>query len=136
MKSEQSIVQSLKDVFTLDESVLVVYLFGSFVSGRMTAESDLDVAVLFRADSVPNAMDLIDFGNRLSGVVGLEVDVLCLNSAGPIVAMQVLRKGLKIAERDSRRSMEFFVRTVGLYDDVKMVRRPIEQSILNGRIYG
>ena len=64
------------------------------------------------------------------------VDTLCLNTAGPIVAMQVLRKGRKIVERDSRRSVEFFVRTIGLYNDIKMVRRPIEQSILNGRIYG
>ena len=136
MKSEQSIVQSLKEIFQRDEQVAVVYLFGSFVQGRMTAESDLDVAVLLRSDAVPFPMALVELSNRLSALTGLEVDTLCLNTAGPIVAMQVLRKGLKIIERDSRRSIEFFAKTIGLYHDIKMVRRPIEQSILNGRIYG
>ena len=50
--------------------------------------------------------------------------------------MQVLRKGIKIVDRNSRENMEFFVRTIERYDDIKMVRRPIERSILNGRIYG
>jgi len=136
MKSEQSIVQSLQDFFQLDERIVAVYLFGSFVQGRMTPESDLDVAVLFRNDAVLGPMALVDLTNRLSALVGLDVDTLCLNTAGPIVAMQVLSKGRKIVERDSRRSVEFFVRTIGLYNDIKMVRKPIEQSILNGRIYG
>jgi uncharacterized protein len=136
MTSEESIVQSLQDVLQIDERIVAVYLFGSFVQGRMTPESDLDVAVLFRNDAVLGPMALVDLTDRLSALVGLEVDTLCLNTAGPIVAMQVLSKGRKIVERDSRKSVEFFVRTIGLYNDIKMVRRPIEQSILNGRIYG
>jgi uncharacterized protein len=136
MKSEQSIVQTLQDVFQLDGGIVAVYLFGSFVQGRMTPESDLDVAVLFRNDAVPGPMALVDLTKRLSTLLELDVDTLCLNTAGPIVAMQVLRKGRKIVERDSRKSVEFFVRTIGLYNDIKMVQRPIEQSILNGRIYG
>ncbi len=129
-------MQSLQAAFQLDERIAVVYLFGSFVQERMTVESDLDVAILFRSGSVPGPMDLVDLSNRLSALTSLEVDVLCLNTAGPIVAMQVLRKGLKIIERDPRRSVEFFAETVGRYSDIKIVRRPIEQSILNGRIYG
>ncbi len=136
MKDQQLILQSVQDAFHLDERVAAVYLFGSFVHGRMTAESDLDVAVLFRKDAVPAPLDLVEVGSRLSALVGLEVDVVCLNNAGPIVAMQVLRKGIKIVDRNSRENMEFFVRTIERYDDIKMVRRPIERSILNGRIYG
>jgi predicted nucleotidyltransferase len=136
MKTEQSIMQSLREAFQLDERVVVAYLFGSFAQGRMTAESDLDVAVLFRQDAVPAPIDLLELGNRLSALVGLEVDLLCLNSAGAIVTMQVLRKGMKIVERDPRKSVEFFGRAIGRYNDIKIVRRPIEQSILNGRIYG
>jgi len=136
MKNEQFIVQSLKDAFQVDERIAAVYLYGSFVQGRMTPDSDLDVALLFRDDAVPDSMTLLDLGSRLSSIVGLEVDVLCLNTAGSIVAMQVLSNGRKVVERDSRRSVEFFVKTIELYDDLKTVRRPIEQSILNGRIYG
>jgi uncharacterized protein len=136
MNNEQSIVQSLKDAFQPDERIAAVYLFGSFVRGRMTPESDLDVAVLFRDDAVPGPMAFVELGNRLSTLVGSEVDLVCLNNARPIVAMQVLRNGKKIVERDPRKSVEFFVKTVGLYDDLKTVRRPIEESILNGRIYG
>ena len=129
-------MQSLKNVFQQDERIVAVYLFGSFVQGRMTPESDLDVAILFRNDAVLGSMALVDLSTRLSALVELDVDTLCLNTAGPIVAMQVLRKGWKIVERDARKNVEFFVRTIGLYNDIKMVRRPIEQSILNGRIYG
>jgi hypothetical protein len=37
--------------------------------------------------------------------------------------------------RDVRRVNEFFVRTINEYDDLKRVRKPIEDNILKGRIY-
>jgi hypothetical protein len=66
----------------------------------------------------------------------MDVDVVCLNTASPILAHQVLRHGKKILVRNPRADHAFFVRTINQYDDLKRIRRPIEQQILRGRIYG
>jgi len=136
MRNKNLIQQSATLALRSDERVAATYLFGSFVHGRMTPESDLDVAILFRKGAVPAAMALVELGQQLSSTTGLDVDIVCLNTAGPIVAMQVIRKGIKIVDRDPRETMEFFVGTIERYDDLKTVRRPIERAILNGRMYG
>jgi len=58
-----------------------------------------------------------------------------LDDASPILRMQVLKYGIRVYTRDVRRVNEFFVRTINEYDDLKRVRKPIEDNILKGRIY-
>ena len=136
VKSESDILERLKKNLQAEGNILVAYIFGSFLEQRLTSESDVDIAVLFREESVPDGFGMLDLAARLSRGAGREVDLLCLNNAGPIIAMQVLRKGKIIVERDAQKRVEFQVRLISRYDDVKRVRLPIEKAILNGRIYG
>lgn len=118
--------------------ILTAYLFGSVLT--VENPGDIDIAVLiddklvnkkkypygYEADLSSHVMDALRKD---------QVDVVILNRASPIISMQVLRKGEKVFERSPRATNDFFVRTISLYFDLKRVRRPIERSVLNGRIY-
>lgn len=116
--------------------IAAIYFFGSMATGRATDLSDLDVAILFQKACIPDAMGLLDLGERLSGVAGLDVDVVCLNTAPPVLAHQVLQNGKRIVMRDVSATNAFFVRAIAEYDDLKRIRRPVEQNVLRGRVHG
>jgi predicted nucleotidyltransferase len=85
--------------------VLEAYLFGSQVSGRAQAHSDVDVAVYLdesepRASSYGHAAEL---GSDLMAALGRnDVDVVILNRAPPLLYHRVLRDGIRILSRDLR----------------------------------
>ncbi len=114
--------------------VCAVYLFGSAAAGRMHPGSDIDLAVLF--EEVPGALELLDLRMELSDIAGRGVDLAVLNTASPILAMQVLKHGRRLIVRDRVAEAEFVIKTISMYYDLKRVRRPIEKNILRGAIYG
>ena len=123
----------LKESLSIREDLAFVFLFGSFVTGGRNALSDLDIAVLFRGRVGFEKM--CELREDLSETLGIEVDVVVLNSASPVIKMQVLKKGMLLIDNDRRAYNEFFVSTVKEYDDLKRTRREVEDNILRGRIY-
>lgn len=132
----KSIRDKLIDYFADDKDIAAIYLFGSQAAGTAQSESDLDLAFLFRRGYVATTDRLLQIQDELTSLFRRETDVVVLNHASPIIRMQVLRKGKKVLEQDRRAAMDFFVRTVQEYDDLKMVRSVIEKKIARGRIYG
>ena len=116
-----------------NETMAGVYVFGSVVSQRLTAESDIDVGLLFEKKT--SALEVMQLQEELSGAFGMQADVANLDEASPILRMQVLKNGVRVFVRNPRRVNEFFVRAINEYDDLKRVRKPIEDNILKGRIY-
>jgi len=124
--------ENLEEFSLQQENFLLVFLFGSFARGFGTDESDVDVAIMF--EKVPDFYELCDLKDQLSRRVGKEVDIVRLNTASPIIRMQVLRYGL-LVKRDKRTYNDFFVSTLREYYDLKYVRKEIEENLLKGRIY-
>jgi len=131
----ETLKQNIKKYVSGDEDVLLVYLFGSLVSGMSNADSDVDIALLFRRDRVPDADAYLQLKSDLETLLKREVDLVILNEASPIIRMQVLEKGEKLLERERRAYLEFFVRTMNEYDDLKRIRAVNEKHILRGSIY-
>ncbi len=111
----------------------MVFVFGSVMRGRQGPESDVDVAVLF--EKVPTAHRLQSLRDDLSGLLGRDVDIVVLNTASPIVRMQVLKHGTLVHRASESIFTSFFVRTVSEYYDLKQIRKQCEEEILRGRIY-
>lgn len=132
----ESLEKKLIKFVTAHEDILIAYLFGSQHTGKTHSESDVDVALLFRADKSPSAEQFLEIQDDLTRLLLKEVDIVVLNHASPIIRMQVLQKGKKLFEREHRAFTEFFVRTLNEYSDLKQVRAVIEQKIERGRIYG
>jgi uncharacterized protein len=86
--------------------LLSAWLFGSAASGRLHAESDVDVGVLLDPTEQRSAADRFEARVALSGelaaVLGDRiVDVVVLNDASPLFARRVVLEGRLLLCRDA-----------------------------------
>ena len=130
-----SVESLLRQKLVEEKSVATAYLFGSFGTPYFNAESDIDVALLFYPDRVPDVFEVLAIQEKLSTAARRKVDVVFLNESSPVICMQVLRHGRKLIDRDPQVTSDFFVRTVNFYSDLRRIRLPIEENILSGRLY-
>jgi predicted nucleotidyltransferase len=105
-----------------------LWLFGSEALGTTRPGSDLDLAALFRRR--PSALDLLDARAQLAVRLGRDVDLVDLDRASPILAMQVVRHGRLLAEPNPARRVRFVAGVPGRYEDLRIVRRQAEQALL------
>ena len=131
--SISDMVKKLKETLTMHSDIALVFLFGSFVRGDITFFSDLDIAIYFTG--TVDSYRINDLREDISEMLGIEVDIVVLNTASPVIKMQVLKKGTLLINKDQRAYNENFVTTVKEYDDLKRTRKEIEGKILRGRIY-
>ena len=131
--SISDMIKKLKEALTIQRDIVLVFLFGSFVRGDITSFSDLDIAIYF-TDTI-DFYRINDLREDISEMLGIGVDIVVLNTASPVIKMQVLKKGTLLINKDQRAYNEFFVNTVKEYDDLKRTRKEIEEKILRGRIY-
>ena len=130
-ENEKEIEAKLRDFFAMQD-IKLAFLIGSYAKGTARPDSDVDVAVLFgRSFDVKQVLDLKE---QLTELVGVDVDLIVLDSVGPVMKMQVLKTGILLhAEKGAYE--QFFVSTVNEYDDLKYCRREIEENILRRRLY-
>src|SRR5262245_18342390 len=102
-----SIEKIIIDYFRKQEGVIALLLFGSFAKGTATAQSDVDVAVLYRHENLPSQWDLIDMQETLSGQIALNVHVVCLNRANPIIGMHIYRTG-KLLLNNQKQKLDIY----------------------------
>ena len=126
-----SIKEHLDGRFGLD----ALWLFGSEAMGSAGPFSDIDLAALFRCR--PSALDLLEAQDALGALLGREVDIVDLERASPIVAMQVFRHGRLLTDANPRRRHQAVSVTASRYEDLRIVRREAERAMLarirNGR---
>ena len=126
-----TIKEHLDGRFGLD----ALWLFGSEAIDSAGPFSDIDLAGLFR--SRPSALDLLEARDALGALLGRDVDLVDLERASPIVAMQVLRHGRLLVDANPRRRHQAVSDTASRYEDLRIVRREAERAMLarirNGR---
>ena len=94
--SQASIEQAIKTVVVnMSPPVIAAYLFGSRATGKVWAESDIDVALLFSEMEASNQLEII---GRVSEYLcqalgGVEVDVVSLDGVPTHFADEILRTG-------------------------------------------
>ncbi len=123
-KCEQ-IISMLKKYFKNKPEVTVAYLFGSRARDESNPLSDTDIAVL------------INKGIAKEGILGYQaeltadlmavlksnrIDVICLNSAPPLLAHRVVRDGTIIDSKDEKDRIFFEVHSLQRYIDTKPLR--------------
>lgn len=130
---DSDIFKKLGKFFKKNGEIRLMFLFGSIVTKKITKKSDIDIGILF--DKYLDIYKLNDMKVELDSLLKREVDIVVLNSASPILKMQVLKTGVLISGKDKKVYNQFYVNTIGQYDDIKRVRKICEDNILNGRIY-
>ena len=94
--SQASIKQAIKTaVVNMSLPVIAAYLFGSHATGKVWAESDVDVALLFGETNVSNRLEIIGrVSEHLCQTLGgVEVDVVSLDGVPTHFAYEILRTG-------------------------------------------
>lgn len=69
-------------------------VFGSFVRGEETADSDLDLLVTF--DEVPSLFRFVALENDLSDSLGIKVDLVMKDSLKPNIGKYILEEAQPI----------------------------------------
>jgi predicted nucleotidyltransferase len=114
----------LDDRFGLD----ALWLFGSAATGSATSGSDIDLAALFQRR--PSGVELLEAKQQLGSLLSRDVDLVDLDRAPPILVMQVLRHGRLLLDRQPARRMRVVAAAPGRYQDLKIVRREAERSLV------
>jgi len=130
--------EKLKDIFRDYPYISSAYLFGSHVSGKITPESDVDIAVLLKSNA-PGGRELLHeedyLAYRLAKAVGIkEVDLIDLNSKGLLFQHNVLRTGILIYDSDPGFRIRFETGVIIRFCDFEPTLRYIEKRQLQGRI--
>ena len=94
--SQASIEQAIKTVVVnMSPPVIAAYLFGSRATGKVWAESDVDVALLFGETDASNQLEITGrLSEYLCQALGdVEVDVVSLDGVPTHFAYEILRTG-------------------------------------------
>lgn len=88
------------------KGLVAAWLFGSAASGRLHAESDVDVGVLLDPEVHRTEADRFEVRIALSGALADAlgdriVDVVILNDVSPLFARRVVREGRLLVCRDT-----------------------------------
>ena len=126
----QRLITFLEERFEVD----AVWLFGSQARGDALPVSDIDLAVLFRR--APEAIALLDAKAHASLLADRPVDLVDVERASPILAMQVLRHGRLLVDNDPSRRLRFSAAVPGRREDLLLIRRPIERRLLERVTHG
>lgn len=127
--------------FFADKDVELVYLFGSRAAGRNTEDSDVDVAVLLqypphRASSLSEAearLQLrLDWSGELGRILGLPVDLILLDDAPPLLAMEVIDGGRVLWERPGTPRISYEVQVASCYMDTAPLRHFFNKAYIPG----
>ncbi|GAB6066982.1 type II toxin-antitoxin system antitoxin [Methylothermus subterraneus] len=133
----QTVIDRLLDhlIRKLGEELLGVWLYGSFASGDVRPDSDIDLAVL-TCRPLPEdrlrelALELMDLGGR-------DVDLVDLRRAPTVLAMQVISSGRRLYCRDRFACELFETHVFSDYVDLNERRAGILQDIRQrGSVYG
>lgn len=98
----------------------LVILHGSYVSGNVNKESDIDVAFLVNKEKARNCyLELIA---EFSSFFGDKFDPVLLNGAEAMISRQVVLNGVVLYERKESLFNEFKVSTISRYQDAVKFR--------------
>lgn len=107
-----------------ENGVLAAYLFGSMASGKVHADSDVDVGVVFDDSvAIKDRTDrrialILDLGHLLETN---EMDVVPLNDAPPLLRFQVLKNKHLLYSANEQLRGEFEIKAFNEYFDFKPV---------------
>lgn len=83
------------------DDVLAAYLYGSYGTAHQTALSDVDIAVLFYRDKLPDRRRLLTLEADISSICREDdVNVLPLNEADVMLQFRVLETGRPLLEKE------------------------------------
>lgn len=118
--------------------MIAVYLFGSHVDGKARPDSDIDIAVLLRPGIKRDTCRELAFQFTCDLIRFLKhdrIDILVMNTSGPIIRQKVYKYGRMIFCRDRKKALRHKDISIAEYLDFLPFRRRSEEA-MKRRIHG
>jgi Nucleotidyltransferase domain. len=122
-------MDDLRELFASDPRIVAVYIYGSYGTPDQTPLSDVDLAVLFRRESVPPLEDELRLTASVIDTVGVEDVSVCVLNRLPIVSQfKIVAEGRLIFLSDAEAHLGFVEYVFKVYGDYEpRYRRFIEE---------
>jgi predicted nucleotidyltransferase len=131
---EKHIENTIIEYLSNKVSPVLIILFGSRVTGRITKDSDIDIA--FLAESEIEKYDLFILAQELASKINIEVDLVDLTKASTVFQAQIIHTGKTIFCKDKQTKSAFELKTFKMYAKLNEERAPILKQIdESGSIY-
>ena len=139
----EDLIRQIKSLLLPRKEIVLAYLYGSTAKGTSRPYSDVDIAILLdETISVEEGT----YGYRAELLAILmkalrtnRIDLAILNDAPPFLKFQVIRYGRGILIRSEAKRIDFHVKTIAKYNDVKRLLDTQHQYLskrLKNRTYG
>jgi len=127
---QKEIMEALRKIFKSEEKISVAYLFGSHAKKLNTSISDVDIAILL-SETPKNLFEYyLYMVNKLSGIVGDNLDLIILNTAPPMLKHQIIKYGKIIYTRDEKERIKFEARAESEYLDFSRALRRYDECLI------
>ena len=130
MRAMEDRVKKLAMLFESEKRVLVAYLFGSYARGLETPRSDVDIAVLLSEVPERPLEYYLHLERELAKVLEMDVDLVFLNDAPPLLKYQVIKYGRLLFSRDERVRVMFEAKSLCEYLDFSRVLRRYDECFM------
>ncbi|RME75691.1 MAG: nucleotidyltransferase domain-containing protein [Chloroflexi bacterium] len=134
----KTLAKQLRPIFTRYADIQAVYLFGSTVTGHQHPNSDLDLALVPRSNTLRRQK--LDILTDLARAGFDNVDLLILDTNDIVLKYEAVRFNRVIYHTDDFEPAVFFSNVVRQYLDfvpyLEVQRQAYKQRILNGQTGG
>ena len=126
LRNKKLIVKSITELIAKtvrrEDRIVVVYLFGSSLSGVCKKSSDVDLAFLmdephYASDPIKAVSPAFMIATRIGMSLAKKTDVTILNNASFEIAYEVITTGRCVYENDQDRRLAYECKIRGLYFD-------------------
>jgi predicted nucleotidyltransferase len=129
----RAISASLGEVAAATPWVDLLVIFGSAASGRLRAESDVDVGFMGRAPATEDEADLLE---ALERRVGRDVHLTDLRLASELLRIEVVRTGIPSFERTGGGWTTFAAESMSRWFDIEPLVRMCAEAVRRKAIEG
>ncbi|MFM8413281.1 MAG: type VII toxin-antitoxin system MntA family adenylyltransferase antitoxin [Planctomycetota bacterium] len=107
------------------DAVQAAYLLGSAATGRLWAESDVDLAILPRRPAGLSVAERLSLTAELATILGRPVDLGVLTTANVVYAKEAVTTGRLLCERDRTATARFAMLALSMYASLQEARREV-----------
>lgn len=115
---DKELLDRFKACLIKKDNIVFAYVFGSFVSGTQTKDSDVDFAVYLSKVDI-EAVEYLGMKVELMDIAKRDVDIVILNTANPLVKSEIFGSGMRLFSRDEELESDFIVKSLFEYEDMK-----------------